>query len=265
MLPISRIDAVIFDMDGVVTDTALLHAQCWKQTFDSLLRSVSDETGQTLRPFTMAEYAQYVDGKPRYDGAAAFLAARELSLEWGDASDPPGLRTVCGLGNLKALRFEDALDTQGVVPFESTIILIRELRWRGIQAALISSSRHVSRVLTSAGIADLFDVVVDGNDAAGLGLPGKPDPAIFLAAARAIGVDPSRAVVVEDALAGVEAGHRGGFAMVVGVDRKGRAEALRDHGADVVVADLADIELDDTGSEERSSAPPSHPIRRQPR
>ena len=246
VLPISRIDAVIFDMDGVVTDTAQLHAQCWKEVLDALLHSLSDETGQPFQPFTIADYAQYVDGKPRYEGAAAFLAARQISLEQGDPSDPSGLRTVCGLGNLKAQRFEDALAAQGVVPFESTIALIRLLRSRGVRTALISSSRHVSTIVASVGIADLFDVVVDGNDAATLGLPGKPDPAIFLAAARALGVDPCRAVVVEDALAGVEAGHRGGFSMVVGVNRKGRAKVFRDHGADVVVDDLADVELGDT-------------------
>jgi alpha,alpha-trehalase len=233
-------------MDGVVTDTAQLHAQCWKEVLDALLQSLADETGQPFRPFTIDDYSRYVDGRPRYDGAVAFLAARQVSLEGGDPSDPPGFRTVCGLGNLKALRFEDALAAQGVATFESTIALIRRLRSRGVRTALISSSRHVSTIVASVGIADLFDVVVDGNDAATLGLPGKPDPAIFLAAARALGVDPCRAVVVEDALAGVEAGHRGGFSMVVGVNRKGRAKVFRDHGADVVVDDLADIELGDT-------------------
>ena len=246
VLPISRIDAVIFDMDGVVTDTAQLHAQCWKEVLDALLQSLADETGQPFRPFTIDDYSRYVDGRPRYDGAVAFLAARQVSLEGGDPSDPPGFRTVCGLGNLKALRFEDALAAQGVATFESTIALIRRLRSRGVRTALISSSRHVSTIVASVGIADLFDVVVDGNDATTLGLPGKPDPAIFLAAARALGVDPCRAVVVEDALAGVEAGHRGGFSMVVGVNRKGRAKVFRDHGADVVVDDLADVELGDT-------------------
>jgi len=246
VLPVSRIDAVIFDMDGVVTDTGRLHAQCWKEVFDALLRDRSGGTGRPFRPFTIDDYSQYVDGRPRYDGVSSFLASRQISLEPGDPSDPPGFRTVCGLGNLKARRFEEALADQGVAPFESTIALIRLLRSRGILTALISSSRHVSTIVACVGIADLFDAIVDGNDAATLELPGKPDPAIFLAAARALGVDPSRAVVVEDALAGVEAGHRGGFSMVVGVNRRGRSKALQEHGADLVVNDLAQIKLGDT-------------------
>ncbi len=243
VLPISRIDAVVFDMDGVVTDTGRLHAQCWKEVFDTFLRTRTGETGQPFRPFTVEDYSQYVDGKPRYDGVSSFLASRQISLELGDASDPSGLQTVCGLGNLKAERFEEALADQGVALFESTIALIRLLRSRRVLTALISSSRHVSTIVASLGIAGLFDVIVDGNDAATLGLPGKPDPAIFLAAARALGVDPSRAVVVEDALAGVEAGHRGGFLLVVGVNRRGSASALRENGADIVVSDLAEIKL----------------------
>ncbi len=247
VLPLGHIDAVIFDMDGVVTDTGQLHAQCWKEVFDTFLQSLSGDTGQPFRPFTIDDYSQYVDGKPRYDGVNAFLASRQISLEQGDAADPPGLRTVCGLGNLKSRRFEEALAGQGVEPFESTIALIRLLRSHGVRTALISSSRHVSMIVASLGIADLFDVIVDGKDAATLELPGKPDPAIFLTAARALGVDSCRAVVVEDALAGVEAGRRGGFSMVVGVNRTGQARALREHGADVVVNDLADIELGETG------------------
>jgi len=244
ILPLSRIDAAIFDMDGVVTDTGRVHAQCWKDVFDGLLRSLSDQNGRPFRPFTIDDYSQYVDGKPRYEGVASFLASRKISLERGDASDPPGLRTVCAVGNLKAQRFEEALADQGVVPFESTIALIRLLRSHGVRTALISSSRHLSTIVASVDIASLFDVIVDGNDATRLELPGKPDPAIFLAAARSLGVDPSRAVVVEDALAGVEAGHRGGFSLVVGVNRSGVvATSLREHGADVVVNDLAEIRL----------------------
>ena len=247
---IDRLDAVIFDMDGVVTDTAQTHARSWKRVFDDFLHARSERTGEIFLPFGDEDYLRYVDGKPRYDGAESFLSSRRITLERGASSDPPGHNTVCALGNLKDREFERAVKKEGVQPFESTVTLIRSLRSHGIRVALISSSRHAKTLLAAASITDLFDAIIDGRHAEALGLPGKPDPAIFLAAARQLAVEPSRAAVVEDALAGVEAGHRGGFCLVIGVDRSLQADALREHGADVVVSDLADLELRSAAFEE---------------
>ena len=242
-IPIDRIDGVIFDMDGVVTDTARVHARCWKRVFDEYLRARSEATAETPHLFDEEDYLRYVDGKPRYDGVESFLSSRGITLEHGSSSDPPGYGTVCALGNLKDQEFERAVSEEGVTPFESTLTWLHSLRSCGIRTALISSSRHAKAILATAGIANLFDAIVDGVDADDLGLPGKPDPAIFLTAARHLGIVPSRAVVVEDALAGVAAGHRGGFGFVIGIDRRSHADALRQHGADIVVEDLSDVEL----------------------
>ncbi len=241
--PIDRLDAVIFDMDGVVSDTARLHERCWKHVFDDYLRKRSDLTGQSFRPFEEEDYARYVDGKPRYDGVESFLASRGISLDPGTPSDPPGYDTVCALGNLKDHYFEQAVTEDGVDMFDSTISFIRALRSHGTTTALISSSRHARAILVAAHIDDLFDTIVDGKDAEPLHLPGKPDPAIFLAAAQRLQVTPARAAVVEDALAGVEAGHRGGFGFVIGIDRNSHADELLDHGASVVVEDMSELEL----------------------
>jgi len=253
-LPADRMEAAVFDMDGVVTDTAGVHDRAWASVFDGFLHARSDRSGVAFRPFSHDDYLEYVDGKPRYDGAASFLSSRDLQLPTGLPSDPPGYGSVCALGNLKDREFERLLDRDGVLLFASTTTLLRELRARGIRLAVISSSRHLGAVLGAAGAGDLFDVSVDGLDAERLGLPGKPDPAIFLEAARRLGVTPDRTVVVEDALAGVEAGHRGGFLMVVGIDRSHRherARQLRDHGADAVVGDLAavDVPTDQAGGQ----------------
>lgn len=242
-VPLDRFDAVIFDMDGVVTDTAGVHARCWKQAFDDFLRSRSQRTGEELRLFEDEDYLYYVDGKPRYDGVESFLSSRQITLEPGTPSDPPGYNTVCAIGNLKDREFERVVTEEGVTLFESTVSFIRTLRSRGIRTALISSSRHARTMLATGGITDIFDAIVDGVDAEALELPGKPDPAIFLTAARKLDVVPSRAAVVEDALAGVEAGHHGAFGFVIGIDRASHAEALQTHGADVVVEDLSDLEL----------------------
>ncbi|MGP0029266.1 MAG: HAD family hydrolase [Acidimicrobiales bacterium] len=238
-----RFDAVIFDMDGVVTDTARVHASCWKLVFDDFLHHRSERSAEVFRPFDDGDYLRYVDGKPRYDGVESFLSSRQIALDRGLPSDPPGFDTVCALGNLKDREFERVVSRDGVTLFESTCRLIRTLRSRGIRTALISSSRHARTMLAATGITDLFDATVDGIDADALKLPGKPDPAIFLAAAGQLGVAASRAAVVEDALAGVEAGRRGGFSFVIGVDRTSHADALRAHGADVVVKDLSELEL----------------------
>lgn len=257
-----RYDAVIFDLDGVVTQTAAVHAAAWKQLFDSYLAQRAARTGgaeddacapgappgtaDPHRPFDLdRDYARYVDGKPRYDGVRDFLASRGIELPWGDPSDAPETETVCGLGNRKNAFFNAEVREHGVRTYPSTIEVIDRLREVGVRVGLMSSSKNTAMVLDVTGTTDLFEVRVDGVVAAEVGLPGKPDPAMYLEAARRMGVDAARSVVVEDALSGVEAGRRGGFGLVIGVDRLGQAEALREHGADVVVDDLARVDVTD--------------------
>jgi alpha,alpha-trehalase len=238
--------AVIFDLDGVVTDTAAVHAAAWKRLFDDYLHERAMRHGGPFVPFTERDYREFVDGKPRYDGAASFLQSRGISLRWGDPADDPNAESVCGLANRKNALFNDVLRAHGVQVFATSVDLIRTLRARGFRTAVVTASRNGRQVLEQAGITDLFDAVVDGVLAAHLGLPGKPDPATFLEAARRLAVEPTRAAVVEDALSGVEAGRRGGFALVIGVDRVGQADSLRRHGADIVVSDLAELGVPDT-------------------
>jgi beta-phosphoglucomutase family hydrolase len=241
-IDLSRYEAVVFDLDGVLTDTASVHAAAWKRLFDDFLRRRAEQAGVPFEEFTEQDYLDYVDGKPRYDGVASFLASRGIDLPAGDPADPPGTETVCGLGNHKDELFHEALQTQGVDRFDTSVALVRALRDRGVRTAVVSSSRNCREVLERAGIAGLFEVRVDGVLLDAEGLPGKPHPAMFLEAARRLGVSPDRAVVVEDAVSGVEAGRRGGFALVVGVNRHGQAEALRHHGADIVVSDLGELD-----------------------
>ncbi len=234
-----EMEAVIFDMDGVVTDTAEPHARSWKETFDEYLRRRSERSGEPFEPFSHADYLEYVDGKPRYDGVRSFLASRRISIPEGEPTDPVDAETICGIGNLKNHRFLDTLQRNGAKPYRSTVRLLAELGQRGIATAVISSSRNMDEVLVAAGADHLFRARVDGIDSDRLGLPGKPDAAIFLEAARRLGARPENAAVVEDALAGVEAGRAGGFGLVVGVDRGDQADMLRVHGADLVVPDLS--------------------------
>jgi len=224
--PLERLEAVIFDLDGVVTRTARVHERAWKETFDPLLARL----GQP--PFEHADYLRDVDGKPREDGVRDFLAARGIPM----AEDE--VRTLAAR---KDARFRERVK-EGVDVFPSSIALIRALRARGVRTAVVTASRNATAVLHAAHAEDLFDARVDGNDAARLGLAGKPAPDTYAHAAHLLGVAPARAAVVEDALAGVEAGRAGGFAAVIGVDRAGQAEALRTHGATVVVRDLAELE-----------------------
>lgn len=222
-----NVDAVIFDLDGVVTRTAKVHAAAWKQTFDPLLA----RAGQP--PFDIAsDYLGHVDGKPREDGVRSFLAARGIAADEDE---------VQALAAHKDALFHERLK-DGVEVFPTSIALIRELRRRGVRTAVVSASRNCVEVLRAAGALELFDARVDGNDAARLGLAGKPAPDTFLHAAQLLGVTPARAAVVEDALAGVAAGRAGGFAAVIGVDRAGQARALREHGATRVVRDLDELE-----------------------
>jgi alpha,alpha-trehalase len=240
-------DAVVFDMDGVITDTARIHGAAWESTFDSFLQGWSAKTGTPQRPFDDADYLVYVDGKARDDGVASFLASRRIELRRGSHSDGPMYETVWGLANRKNSEFQRLLAVQGVRPYPTSVTLVRALQQRGIGTAVISASRNCEQVLKAAGIGDLFRVRVDGLETERLGLPGKPAPAVFLEAARRLGAGPGRTVVVEDAIAGVQAGRRGFFGLVIGVDRVGDGAALRDSGADFTVHDLGDIHVRDQG------------------
>lgn len=237
-----RFDAVLFDLDGVLTATASLHSTCWKKMFDEYLAKRAAEASEPFRPFQIStDYKHYVDGKLRYEGVRSFLRSRGIDLPDGDPDDPPDRETVCGLGNRKNELIGELLDTDGVDVFEESIAWLRQLRRRGFSTAVVSASKNCERVLGAAGIEDLFDTRVDGVVAARLGLPGKPAPDTFLEGARRLGVQPERAVVVEDAVSGVQAGRAGGFGLVIGVDRTGDPEALRAGGADLVVEDLGEL------------------------
>ncbi len=238
------LDAVVFDMDGVVTRTATVHAAAWKKLFDAYLEKRALAEGKPFRPFdAVGDYRQYVDGKPRYDGVHDFLGARGIELPWGKPSDPLDAETICGLGNRKNDYFNQVVAEQGVEPYESTVEFVRRLKRTGFGVAIITSSRNATTILKAAGVADLFPVCIDGHVAERLGLPGKPDPAVFVEATKELGATPARAAIVEDALAGVEAGRAGHFALVIGVDRLDQADALKEHGADVVVKDLDEVSV----------------------
>jgi alpha,alpha-trehalase len=237
-----RYDAVLFDLDGVLTDTARVHAACWKRMFDAFLERSAERSGEPFRPFDPdGDYRHYVDGKPRYEGVRDFLASRGIELPEGDPADPPGRETLCGLGNRKNELIGEALASEGVEVYQGSVELVRRLRARGLRTAVVSSSKNCAAILAAAGIAELFELRLDGEVAARQDLAGKPAPDTFLRAARLLGVEPARAVVVEDAISGVQAGRAGGFGLVVGVDRHGDAGALRANGADVVVGDLGEL------------------------
>ena len=248
VLPLDRITAVLFDMDGVITDTASVHAAAWKRTFDEFLLDLSRSGGPPFRPFDLIEdYRRHVDGKARTAGIRDFLASRGLTLPDTAPPDRPETMTVATLGDRKDRYFKDYIDQYGVTAYPATVRLIHRLRERGIRLAVVSASRNCAAVLRAAGISDLFDVRVDGVDAARLRLPSKPDPALFLEAARRLDVSPATTAVVEDSLSGVEAARRGGFALVIGVDRAHQRAALYEKGAHIVVSSLASLEL--TGAE----------------
>ncbi len=239
------LDAVIFDMDGVVTETATVHAAAWKKLFDEYLEGRAEANGDEFVEFDEAsDYERYVDGKNRYDGVRSFLKSRDITLPDGTPDDPPDRETACGLGNRKDGYFNAWVSEKGVRAFETTVKLIEDLKQRGVRVAIVTSSRNADIVLDAAGVADLFEAKVDGLDAAELGLAGKPDPATYLEAAKKLGVDPARAAVVEDALSGVESGRRGNFGLVVGVARGGQGESLLKAGADVVVEDMGEFRLE---------------------
>jgi alpha,alpha-trehalase len=241
-LTADRFDAVLFDLDGVLTDTAAVHARAWKTMFDDYLRRSAERHGDPFEPFTIdGDYKTYVDGKPRYDGVRSFLLSRDIHLPEGTSGDAADTETVRGLGNRKNDLVNRLLDDEGVIRYEGSVRLVEQLREQGIKLAVVSSSKNCVTVLAAAGIIDLFDARVDGVVAAQRGLPGKPAPDTFLAAAADLGATPERAVVVEDAISGVQAGRAGGFGLVIGVDREGHPEALRSNGADIVVSDLGEL------------------------
>jgi len=229
-------DAVLFDLDGVITPTAYLHMRAWAEMFTAFL----DSHGVS-EPYTDDDYFAYVDGKPRYDGVRSFLHSRGIDIPEGEPSDPPDAETVCGLGNRKNDVFNAVLARDGIAPYPGSVRLLDALAERGTAVAVVSSSKNARTVLAAAHLTDRFEVVVDGVVAAELGLPGKPRPDTFLHAAERLGAPAARAVVVEDAVSGVAAGRAGDFGLVVGVDRGAGERTLLDAGADVVVADLGDL------------------------
>ena len=243
-LPSGGLEAVFFDMDGVITDTAEAHSAAWKQLFDAYLA----EHHPDEPPFDAdADYREYVDGKARQDGVRSFLESRGIVLPFGSLDDAPETPTICGLGNRKNIFFGRWMEEHAVRAYPGSVTFLERLRQAGLRLGIFSSSRNATVVLQSAGVLDLFDVKVDGEDMAALGLPGKPDPAIIRRAADLLRVEPSRAAVVEDAVSGIRAGVAGGFAQTIGVDRGGAAAGLSRAGADFVVADLGELFLDEEG------------------
>jgi beta-phosphoglucomutase family hydrolase len=241
-----RYDAVLFDLDGVLTSTAAIHAAAWKRMFDGYLQASSLSAGEPreprYRPFEIAtDYKQYVDGKPRYEGVKSFLQSRGIELPFGDPSDAPGDQSICALGNRKDVLVKKAIEDGEVEPFEGSVRWVKQLRDAGFRLGVVSSSKNCGPVLRAAKMDDLFEVRVDGITLAEEHIRGKPAPDSFLRAAERLGADPKRTVVVEDAISGVESGRAGGFGLVIGVDREGHAEELLKHGADMIVHDLAEL------------------------
>jgi beta-phosphoglucomutase family hydrolase len=243
-IDLGTFEAFVFDLDGVITRTAAVHARAWKRLFDEYLASRAARTGEPFVPFDLdADYRRYVDGKPRQAGVRSFLASRGIEVPRGTPGDDAGQETLYGLGRRKDRYFLELVAREGVEVFDSAVALIREARARGVRTAVASSSRNCAAILRAARLSSLFDVRVDGVDLERFRLAGKPAPDMFLQAARRLGVPPARAVFFEDATAGVEAGRAGGFGQVVGVGAAAQAAALRARGAHAVVADLTEVHL----------------------
>jgi beta-phosphoglucomutase family hydrolase len=237
-----KIEALLFDLDGVITRTAVVHAAAWKEMFDAFLIRWNAENADSQRPFDPgADYDRFVDGRPRYDGVREFLASRSIVLPDGDPSDGPEAETVCGLGNRKNELVNAIIARDGVEAYEDTLKVIGVAIENGLPRAVVSSSANARAILTSCELIDDFDSIVDGVVAAERGIAGKPAPDTFLEGARELGFDPGACCVFEDALVGVEAGRAGDFGYVVGVDRVGQRDALIEHGADIAVADLEEL------------------------
>jgi beta-phosphoglucomutase family hydrolase len=239
------ITALLFDLDGVLTKTAVVHDKAWKQTFDEFLKKHAEEKGEDFKPFDSdSDYNEYVDGKPRYDGVRDFLKSRGIEIPEGDPDDAPEEETVCGLGNRKNALVLELIEKDGVEAYDGSVAFVKAARAAGLRRAVVSASANCKQVLEAAGIEDLFEARIDGNVTDEEHLKGKPAPDTYLAGAEALGVEPAAAAVFEDAVSGVEAGAAGKFGHVVGVDRVHHADALREHGADVVVDDLGELILD---------------------
>jgi beta-phosphoglucomutase family hydrolase len=235
-------DAVLFDLDGVITDTANLHATSWKQMFDAYLQKRARDEGDAFHPFDIgSDYRLYVDGKPRFDGVRDFLRSRGIELPEGTLEDSADIETVCGLGNRKDDLVNGAITKFGVEPYDGSVRFIRQVHRKGFKIAVVTSSQNCAAVLEAAKLDKFFDVRVDGNTILADRLRGKPAPDTFLLAARLLGVEPRRTVVLEDAISGVQAGSNGNFGLVIGVARKGNAEELKHHGAHLVVRDLEEL------------------------
>ena len=252
------VNTCLFDLDGVLTKTAKVHAAAWKEMFDAYLTERAKRTGEEFVPFDpVADYGTYVDGKPRYEGVQSFLASRGIELPRGDPSDPPDAETVDGLGNRKNQMVLQLIREHGVEPYEGSVKYLHAAKEAGLRRAVVSSSTNCRDVLAAAGIEDLLEVRMDGVVAEREHLRGKPAPDTYLKAAQMLGAEPGQAAVFEDALAGVQSGRAGNFGCVVGVDRVGHADALREHGADVVVKDLAELlDTSNDTSQFRGLAPP---------
>jgi beta-phosphoglucomutase family hydrolase len=235
------VNTCLFDLDGVLTQTAKVHAAAWKQMFDEYLRQRAERTGEPFVAFEQHDYDRYVDGKPRYEGVQSFLESRGIDLPRGEPTDRPDAETVDGLGNRKNEIVLRLIHEQGVEPYEGSVRYLHAARDAGLRRAVVSSSTNCKDVLQAAGIEDMLEVRMDGVVAEREHLKGKPAPDTFLKAAEMLGTEPAQAAVFEDALAGVESGRAGNFGFVVGVDRVGQADALKEHGADVVVKDLAEL------------------------
>lgn len=239
---VPTVTACLFDLDGVLTQTAKVHAAAWKQVFDEYLRVKATRTGQPFKPFDkLTDYDTYVDGKSREDGVRAFLRSRHISLPEGSGRDSPDAETVHGLALRKDRLFLDLIRKRGVDPYKGSVRYVQAVRDAGLRLAVVSSSKNCTEVLKAAGMHGIFDAQVDGNVAEARKLNGKPAPDTYLAAAEMLGNTAHQCAVYEDALAGVEAGRAGGFGLVIGIDRVGQSTALREHGADIVVTDLADL------------------------
>ena len=237
-----RYDAVLLYLDGVITDTANLHAACWKRMFDGYLQKRATQRSETFRPFDIAaDYRLYVDGKPRFDGVRDFLISRGIQLPEGSSDDPPRAETVGGLGNRKNDLVNKIIENEGVEPYKGSVDLLRQLRHSGFKLAVVTSSQNCEAVLSATKLDAFFDVRVDGHMILARRLAGKPAPDTFLLAANLLGVEPQRAVVIEDAISGVEAGSAGNFGLVIGVARKGNADELKRHGAHLMVNDLVEL------------------------
>ena len=234
--------AMIFDLDGVITFTARVHAAAWKELFDEFLKARSERLHEQFSEFTIAgDYLTYVDGKPRFDGVRDFLASRAIQLPEGTPDDPPQAETVGGLGNRKNDLVNKVIAEEGVEPYEGSVKFIHQLRHQGFKIAVVTSSQNCAAVLKAAKLEAFFEVRVDGNTIRAQHLAGKPAPDTFLVAAQRLGVAPTRAVVIEDAISGVQGGRQGNFGLVIGVARQGNAEELRQHGAHLVVNDLGEL------------------------